>query len=152
MCRASSASSLTLLPLLATERGDDTQTLIDDPLPPEMMAGPMPCWALDAYTREGKGALRRFLGTQAGLATWARRHLPPGQRLPFLARVVFHAEGGLLANRRRTALADGLRRINEEEASGVSPEGMREAVALLRNDLPILNAIRAEIMKGQTHA
>lgn len=141
-----------LLPLLFGERDDDASTFTDDPLPPESMAGPVPGWALDAYTREGKAALRRFLGTQAGLATWTRRHLPSGQRLPFLARVVFHAEGGLLINRRRTALSDELRRINEEEASGVSPEGMREAMALMREGLPILNAIRAEIMEGQKHA
>jgi hypothetical protein len=116
------------------------------------MAGPVPGWALDAYSREGKEALRQFLATQAGLPTWARRHLPPGLRLPFVARVVFHVEGGLLVNRRRTALADDLRRINEEEASGVPPEAIREAMASMRDDLPILNAIRAEIMEGQTHA
>jgi hypothetical protein len=116
------------------------------------MAGPVPGWALDAYTRPGKEALRRLLGSQAGLATWTRRHLPPGQRLPFVARVVFHVEGGLLVNRRRAALADDLRRVNEEEASGVSPEAMREAMALMRDDLRILNAIRAQIMEGQTHA
>ena len=142
-----------LLPLLAAEGGDDdTSTFADDPLPPESMAGPVPGWALDAYTREGKAALRRFLGTQAGLATWTRRHLPPGQRLPFLARLVFHAEGGLLVNRRRTALSDQLRGINEEEASGVPPEAMQEAMALMRDGLPMLNAIRTEIMGGQPHA
>ena len=141
-----------LLPLLAGERDDDAPTFADDPLPPESMAGPMPGWAFDAYSREGKGALRQFLATQAGLATWTRRHLPPGQRLPFLARVVFHVEGGLLVNRRRTALSDQLRRINEEEASGVPPEAMPEAMALMRDDLPILDAIRAEIMEDQNHA
>jgi hypothetical protein len=141
-----------LLPLLAAERDDDIPTFTDDPFPSEAMAGPVPGWALDAYTRPGKDALRRFLGTQAGLAIWTRHHLSPGQRLPFLARVVFHAEGGLLASRRRTALSGELRRINEEEASGVSPEAMREAMALMREDLPILNAIRAQIMEGQTHA
>jgi len=140
-----------LLPLLAGEREDDAPTFANDPLPHESMAGPVPGWALDAYTREGKGALRRFLATQAGFATWTRHHLPPGQRLQLLSRVVFHVEGGLLVNRRRTALSDQLRRINEEEASGVPPEAMREAMALLRNDLPILNAIRSEIMEGQTH-
>jgi hypothetical protein len=86
------------------------------------------------------------------LATWTRHHIPLGQRLPLLARVVFHAEGGLLINRRRTVLSDELRRINEEEASGVPQEAMRKAKALIRDDLPILNAIRAKIMEGQTHA
>lgn len=141
-----------LLPLLAGEREDDAPTFGDDPMPQESMAGPVPGWALDAYTREGKEALRRFLGAQAGLATWARRHLQPGKRLPFVARVVFHGEGGLLVNRRRTALADDLRRINEEEASGVPTEVMQKAIALIQDDLPVLNAIRAEIMEGQTHA
>lgn len=144
--------ALSLLPLLAAERDDDTPTFSDDPLPPETMAGPVPGWALDAYTREGKAALRSFLDSQAGLAIWTRRHLPPGKRLPFLARVLFHVEGGLLVNRRRTTLSDELRRINEEEASDVSPEAMRETMALMRDDLPILNAIRAQIMEGQTHA
>jgi hypothetical protein len=141
-----------MLPLLAAERDDDTPTFAGDPLPPEKMAGPVPGWALDAYTREGKDSLRRFLGTQAGLAIWTRRHLPHGQRLPVAARVLFHVEGGLLVNRRRTSLADGMRQINEASSSGVSPEGMRVAMLLMRDDLPVLNAIRAEIMKGQTHA
>lgn len=141
-----------LLPLLFGEHDHHAPTFADDPLPPENMAGPVPSWAVDAFTREGKEALRRFLGTQAGSATWMHRHLPPDQRLPLAARVLFHVEGGLLVNRRRTALPDELRRINEEEASGVAPKAMREAMTLMRDDLPILNAIRAEIMEGQTHA
>ena len=140
-----------LLPLLAAERDDSTPTISNDAMPPEAMAGPIPGWVLDAYTREGKEALRRLLGTQAGLATWARQHLPPGQRMPFSARVLFHVEGGLLSRRRRTAQNDELRRINEEEASGVSPEQMLEAMDLMRADLPILNAIRANIMGGQSN-
>jgi len=141
-----------LLPLLAGEREDYAPAFADDPMPLETMAGPVPGWALDAYTREGKAALRRFLGTQAGLATWTRRHLPPGQRLPLLARVVFHVEGGLLVNRRRTVLSDQLRRINEEEASGGAAEATRKAMGLMRDDLPILNTIRAEIMEAQSDA
>lgn len=140
-----------LLPLLATEHGDETQSFTDDPLPPEAMAGPVPGWALDAYTREGKAALRRFLGTQAGLAAWIRNHLPAGERLPLIARVLFHGEGGLLINRHRTALSDVLHKINVEEASGLSPEAMREAIALMQADLPILNAIRTDIMEGASH-
>jgi hypothetical protein len=141
-----------LLPLLAVEENDKTTTFADDPLPPEYMAGLVPGWALDAYTREGKEAIRRFLGTQAGLATWVRQHLPIGKRLSVVARVVFHAEGGLLANRRRTARADDLRRVNEEEASGLASAAMREAMQLMLGDLPMLNSMRAQIMKGQTHA
>lgn len=141
-----------LLPLLAVEEGKAASTPEDDPLPPESLAGPVPGWALDAYTREGKTALRRFLVTQAGLATWTRRHLPSGQRLPFVARVLFHAEGGLLVHRRRTALTDELRRTNVEGASGVSPEAMSEALTMMRDDLPILNAIRARIMGSNPHA
>jgi hypothetical protein len=140
-----------LLPLLAAER-DDTPTFTDDPLPPESMAGPVPGWALDAYNREGKEAIRRFLGTRAGMANWARAHLPQAQRLPVTARVLFHVEGGLLVNRRRTALADDLRRTNEEEASGGSPDAIRAAMAMMRDDLPLLNAIRAKVMEGQIHA
>jgi hypothetical protein len=145
-----------LLPLINAEPSDDipafTPTFTDDPLPIEAMAGSVPGWALDAYTREGKAALRRFLGTQAGLAIWMRRHLPAGERLPLIARVVFHVEGGQLINRHRTALSDALRRINVEEASGLPPEAMREAMALMQADLPILNVLRTEIMGGNPHA
>lgn len=144
-----------LLPLINAEPSDDipafSPTFTDDPLPPEAMAGPVPGWALDAYTREGKATLRRFLGTQAGLAAWMRHHLPAGERLPLITRVLFHGEGGLLINRHRTALSDVLHKINVEEASGLSPEAMREAIALMQADLPILNAIRTDIMEGASH-
>lgn len=141
-----------LLPFLSAERDDSTPTIADDDLPPEAMAGPVPCWTLDAYSREGKEALRRFNSTRAGMATWSRKHLQPGQRLPCAARVLFHVEGGLLTHRRRTALTDSLRWVNEEEASGATPEQVRQAMDLMRADLPVLNAIRARIMEGQPHA
>jgi hypothetical protein len=141
-----------MLSLLAVEENNSTPAFTSDPLPPECTVGPVPGWVLDAYTREGKEAIRRFLSTQAGLATWVRQHLPPAQRLPLIARVVFHVEGGLLIRRRRTALADNLRRVNEEEASGISPEAMQEAMGLMRADLPILNTIRAQIMGDNPHA
>lgn len=142
-----------LCPLWALLATTDEETFIgDDVLPPESMTGPVPGWSVDGYTREGRVAITRFLASKAGLAEWARHRLPPGDRVQFVARVLFYVEGGLLLRRRRTPRSDELRRINEEECIGLARGEAREVIALMRDGLPLLNTIRVAIMEGQSHA
>jgi len=141
-----------LLPLLEVEQEGGSKSHINDALPLEAMAGPIPCWALDMFTREGKEALRRFLGTGTRTAEWLEKNLTPRQRLPFLSLLIFHSEGGKLINRLQTELAGSLRRANEEEASGVEPAAMREATAIIQDDFATLNDIRRQILGGKNNA
>ena len=140
-----------LLPLIEVAEERSTPTFGDDILPPAAMAGPVPGWALDTYTREGKEALRRFLGSKCSASEWINNALPQAKRLPFLSLLTFHGEGGLLIKRYQSALAGQLRQINEEEASGIEPEAMQEALAFFGADIPQLNVIRAQVMGSKTN-
>lgn len=135
-----------LLALLALENGLRAGTT-DDPLPPGVMIGGVPGWALDMFTREGKLALSRLAATQAGVAEFARAMLPPGQRVGFLGQVLFRVEGGLLTRRVGGDLSDRLHAQLMFETLGVDPEAAVQPLDLMRQDLPLLNRIRAVVMK-----
>jgi hypothetical protein len=109
-------------------------------LPPEVMIRDIPGWAYDLYTREGRAAFARFLQTDAASATWLRRHVKPGRRVPFLGHIVFRVEGGLVDRRMQWSLGDRLRRVTDVECSG--PEC---------RDIPLLNEVRDEVIGGARH-
>jgi hypothetical protein len=56
-----------------------------DDLPPEVMIGDVPNWAVDLYTREGRAAFARFLETDALAARWVRGSIRPARRVSLLA-------------------------------------------------------------------
>lgn len=133
---------------------DDYRTGVveDDPLPPETMIGPVPGWALDQYTREGRTALARFLRTGCRTARRLCAQVPLGRRVDVLGSVVFACEGGLLGRRLRRPLGDELRRQVDVECHGPEVPDATELLDLLRADLPVLNGIRAEVMGSARHA
>jgi len=99
------------------------------------------------FTREGKEALSRLHASGAGSAAFAKAHLPPGQQLRFLGGLLFRVEGGVLAQRLGGALSDKLRTQLMFETLGVEPLYAVAALDLMRGDLPLLNSIRASIMR-----
>lgn len=111
-----------LLALLTLENGLRKEAA-DDSVPDEEMIGPVPGWALDAFSREGKLALRRLLATNAGIAEFARR------------------VGGDLSDRLRSQLMF--------ETLGVDPLAAIQALDLMREYLPLLNRIRRTVMGGR---
>ncbi len=142
-----------LMALLASEQPDlGREQEMDDDLPTEIMAGPAPCWAIDSFTREGKLAISRLLNGVSPYTEWLQAQVPRSQRRTVTARALFHVEGGLLRRRCLSTLNDDLRTTNEMQCLGLSAELAGEAMRLLKDDLPILNAIRAQIMEGQSNA
>lgn len=138
-----------MLGLLMLDKGDAAAaTIEDDLITPDVMAGGVPGWAVDGYTREGRLALAQLLRSGSQFANLIRRHVAPSERMPLAVRALFHVEGGRLIRRRRTPRSDALRRVNEEEALGVPPEVAREVLASLTDELPTLDVIRAEVMEG----
>jgi hypothetical protein len=138
-----------LMGLLAAEQPDlGREQEIDDELPTETMAGQAPCWAIDCYTREGKVAVSRFMNGVSPYTDWLQARVQRSQQRTVTARALFHVEGGLLRKRCLSTLNDDLRATNERECIGLPVELAVEAMRLLKDDLPILNAIRAQIMEG----
>ena len=131
-----------LVALLSCEQRQATQ-LESDELPPEEMMGHVPSWALDVYTREGRAAFARFLQTDALAARWVRRNVSPARRVSFLGYIIFRVEGGLVTNRMRWPLAEELRRQVDVECSGPDCPDAAEVLVLMRDDIPLLNGVRA---------
>jgi hypothetical protein len=129
----------------------EASNLQDDELPPAIMVGEVPGWAMDLYSREGRGALQAFLQRDCATARWVRNHVPAGQRVNFLGTVVFRVEGGLVRQRSRWPTADDLRRLVDIECHGPHCTDATEILQLVRADLGELNAIRAELMEAPSH-
>jgi hypothetical protein len=134
-----------LVALLASEPRQAAQIESDD-LSAEDMIGDVPAWELDVYTREGRAAFARFLQTDPSAARWVRRNVRPARRVSFLGHVVFRVEGGLVANRMRWPLAEELRRQVDVECSGAECPDATEILELVRDDIPLLNEVRAAVM------
>jgi hypothetical protein len=142
-----------LMALLAAEQGGfGCEAETDDKMPPQTMTGAVPGWAVDSFTREGKFAISRFLHGASPYTRWLQAHVERSRQRTVTARALFHIEGGLLRKRCISALNDSLRATNERECLGLPLDLAEDALRLLRDDLPRLDAIRAEIMAGQTHA
>ena len=131
-----------LVTLLSCEPRAPTRIENDD-LPPEIMIGDVPSWAIDVYSREGRAAFARFLDTDAPAARWVRGNVRPARRTAFLGHIVFRVEGGLVARRMRWPLADELRCQVDFECSGPDCPDADEILELMRDDLPLLNKVRA---------
>ncbi|MWB77967.1 hypothetical protein GLS40_08030 [Pseudooceanicola sp. 216_PA32_1] len=139
-----------LVALLALENGlraDPT----DDPMPPEVLIGDLPGWALDQFTREGKAALTRLAATTSGVAAMTAALVPKPERVRLLGRLLFRVEGSLLTNRVGGDLSDRLHAQQTFETLGVDPRHAAQALDLMREDLPLLNCIRAAVLKEANH-
>jgi hypothetical protein len=130
--------------LLAGETRGDTAIVSDD-FPPEAMIGDVPGWALDMFVREGRHAFKLFLTTDAPSAKWLRAHVPPSTQVDLLGQLVFRAEGGLLKGRLRWSVGDELRRRMDRECNGLACLDTGEILQLVRDDMPHLNRVRAEL-------
>jgi hypothetical protein len=141
-------TNVTLCPLVALLASEPRQAaqIESDDLPPEDMIGDVPAWALDIYTREGRAAFARFLQTDASAARWVRRNVRPARRVSFLGHIVFRVEGGLVSNRMPWPLAEELRRQVDYECSGRDCPDAAEILGLMRDDIPLLNEVRAAVM------
>lgn len=132
--------------LLTLENGIRGVAPTNDSMPAKRLAGGIPSYALDTYTREGRQAFSRFLATNAGTAHWIRANLPSKGRGAFLGELVFRLEGGCLVNRSAGPAAERLRQQYELECLGLAPNKATEVLSLMRSEMSLLNEIRASVM------
>ena len=128
-----------------------TATVGDDEFPPEVMVGDVPGWAFDIYTRPGRAAFAKFIECRTETARWVRDHIPPRQRVAFLGGIVFRLEGGCVRKRLRWPTGGELKRQVDTECNGPHCPDATEILQLMRNDIPALNGVRAEVMGGAGH-
>ena len=133
--------------LLTLENGMRGKAVRNDTLPIIGLAGNIPSYALDTYTREGKQAFAGFLNTNAETASWINENRPKGARLRLLGELVFRVEGGQLIRRKAGSAADALRQQYEIDCLGTFPEEASTLLALMRKDIGQLNACRAQVME-----
>jgi hypothetical protein len=124
---------------------NEATVMEDDELPPQIMVGEAPGWALDVYTREGRAALEAFLRADCETVRWVRDHVRPGQRVNFLGTVVFRVEGGLVRQRSSWLTGDELRRLVDIECHGPSCNDATEILQLMRTDIGLLNEERSHV-------
>ena len=139
-----------LAALVSLELGWRTATTSDDPMPPAVMIGNLPCWTYDMFTREGRATLVRFLGTDAESARWVVAHIPPARRLELIGNLVFFVESCLLSQKLNWAVGDELRRMASVECLGVGDGTV--ILELMRADLPRLNELRFQMCGGAANA
>jgi hypothetical protein len=131
------------LPILGSLLPTKPHEFTDDALPPQRMIGDAPSWAFGMFTREGRGAIQRFLARESATSRWTKTHVPGDKRVDFLGNIIFAVEGGLLKSRLAWSLAEVLRESAEHESQGPWCPDAREIIALMRADLPLLNEVRA---------
>jgi hypothetical protein len=122
--------------------------------PPEAIIGgapPIPGWAYDLYSREGRAAFAAFLQTDAQSALWIRRHVRPGRRIAFLGHLVFRVEGGLVDRRLRWPLADQLRRRADVACSGPDCPDASEILLLVHRDIERLVRVEPAVSKNTSN-
>lgn len=132
--------------LLFPEFHPDTAAVQDDDLPSESLIRGIPGWAYDLYSKEGRAALQLFLQGTSETARWVRAHISPSKRVSFVGGIVFRVEGGLVRQRMRWPFVDELRRLVDIECHGPLCPDATEILALMRNDLPLLNRVRCDAL------
>jgi hypothetical protein len=133
------------LPLLLSHRPNGSAITVDDEFPPTRLCGPIPGWTLDMFTREGRNAIRQFLGRDCPSSNWVRQNIPPNQRIDFLCHIVFCIEGGLMRNRHQWEQARGLRHMAEFECQGPHCPDASEITSLTRVNIDLLNEVRSDV-------
>ena len=139
-----------LVALLTLENGlrDVSQ---NDPFPPEAQIGPLPSWALDSFTREGRAALARLLQSDAGIRQWMNETQPLAGRVELLAQALFRVESGLCVHRKDGPTGEWLRELMERECLALRPDDADALLRLLRDAIPQLNTARRLVIGGADH-
>lgn len=140
------APFVALLSLAQDRPSSRSRNLVSDELPPTTICGDVPSWAFDAYSREGRTALKAYISGDSPTARWVRQRIPAGRRINFVGAILFRVEGGLVRSRVRWAGADELRRLADVECQGVPLHEAEEILRLMSIDIPALNEARCGVL------
>ncbi|KKC32652.1 hypothetical protein [Devosia psychrophila] len=128
--------------LLSRDIANQVSTIVPDELADEQLISGVPAWAFDQYSREGKAALRSFLGGSTDIARWIREEIAEGDRLSFLGNLLFRVEGGAVDRRLRWATGDLLKSLAELGGNGGDCADASEPLRLLKADFKSFQEVR----------
>ena len=145
MCRdgyaATGCELFGLLPLLTRFWNVETFETIIDTFPVCGLHEGVPSCAVDYFTRDGRAALTRFLKTNAESARWINERVSPQRRVEALGTLLFHVDGGLMADRLVWPLGVQFREKAEQFCNPGSAD-VGETLSLLRADFPKFDGLR----------
>lgn len=151
VCAEGYRKSRETLPLmfgLIYQNRPSTGDVMDDHLPEERIFRGVPMFVVDYFCREGREAYRQFLRTDCATADWIKANVPRSNQIALLGMLVFAVEGGQMRKRLRWELADRLRDTWTRECHGRYCPDATEILALLRQDLNILNSVRSKCLNS----
>lgn len=138
-----------LFPLLHQEAGNCIRDIKDDDFPEECMIGSVPSWALDLFTRRGLAAYALYAKRSDRFRGYLRRAGTDGtQAKRIVGNLLFRVEGGLVRHRLQWPMAKRLRETADTIGNGVPPEAVAESMALVREEIGLINHCRREVMEG----
>jgi hypothetical protein len=121
----------------------------DSEIPPLVMAGDFPLYALDEHTRFGREAIGRFARENHEVRACLERFVPANQMRRAAYVAAFYVDAAPVARRFVWDQADDLEvfgRGRDLMRFDVAKEGITPLVDVMRANLEHLNALRAEVL------
>jgi hypothetical protein len=137
-----------LLWLAATAAGD--AHVVDGILPPVKMIGDIPGYALDKHTAIGKAAIHRLARENHAVREVLAAHVADYRANAVACMTAFHVDAAPVSRRFEWTGSVELERLGVEADMakvGVPREAIAPLLAVVRDNLDALNAIRAELFR-----
>lgn len=134
-----------LLPLLYDVRRGCEGVIADDEMPEECLLGPVPSWVFDMHTRTGLSAFSHYARASTKMRDFIKSHYSGSMPVPrMIGHLVFRIESGLCAKRLKWEVGNKLRRQADLTRVGLDPTAVPEGLSILREEIGLVNACRAE--------
>ena len=116
----------------------------DDDLAPVAWNGPLPTFAMDQYTRSGKVVIREFSQRSAPWKAFCDRWaIQRSDRAAAAGELLFRIDGAAVTSRAYTPMSAGLRQRSEVLGCFMATEAVREGMAIIRRQLPLIDKARS---------
>jgi hypothetical protein len=153
-CRQARRTSRCLLPVLLpllkgkTERLPRDPAVVSRPVPEMADIRGVPSYAIDGYTRPGRRALAALVGQDRQFRALLGRLKGSNRRLAALTNLLFAVEGGICTTELSDRLYDELKAHSIGCWSDLPQHEFHDGLAIMRDAIPSLNEIRAQIMEN----
>jgi hypothetical protein len=139
-----------MVPLLwLAGAGSKHRQVRNSPVPPLVIAGEVPLYALDEHTRLGRQAIRRFAAENEVVRACLERLVPAGGRVRAVNLAAFYADAAPVAKRLVWDQSDQLQAFGIERdflRAGVPVNAIAPLLGAARANLGHLNELRAQVL------